>query len=532
MTKRKLGTAAVAAMLVAGLSACGANSSSSSGGAGSSGAASGGTLRIALGKPADNLDPQQYIGVWGVQSVIFEPLVNYGPNGKIEPGLAQSWTVSNGGKTYTFHLHPNVKFTDGTPCDARAVKWNFDRWIKVPDNVWLGVSKEFASDRAVDATTFQLNLKHPYVQALQELTYIRPVRMLSPASVTAKGAYKDPIGTGPFKLVSSNDQETVLVRNDAYWGPKPKIDKLDLKVITDSQSRLSALRAGDVDVIGGDYTAPMTPRDALTLQGASNVQVVDEPGSGTLILGFNEDKGPLRDIAVRRAVSLAVDRQAISKALYLGQAQPADSLFPPTVPFSGPHAAPPAPDPAQAKQLLDAAGWKLTGTTRSKNGTPLQLTLIASDEAMPGVRALSEVIQQELKGIGVDVQIKLLDHASKHDEIPKRRYDMTFFLTLGAPYDPFSTLTDLFDTRNDSGTDGKIFTDLHLNTLIDRALAADTPAQQTTAYDTLYGYLRDQAAFLPLVYTPRIWAHSTQVHGMTLPPTEYELPWAGISLGK
>lgn len=475
-----------------------------------------GTLRIALSTPAGDLDPQNYAGVWGVQSLIFEPLVKYTGEGKLEPGLATSFKVSPDGKRYTFTLREGVRFTDGTPLDAKALQWNLDRWIKSPDNDFLGINQYYSSGKVVDDSTYELTLKRAYPPALQELSYVRPVRLLSPTSVTASGQYDKPIGTGPYTLVSSSDTETVLARNEQYWGAKPVPGKIVLPTIYDAQSRLSALRSGQVDVIGGEYTAPLTTRDATTLRGAPGVKVIGAPGTETLMVAFNNTRAPFDDPAVRQAVGLVIDRTAIAKTLFAGQAQPTSNLFSKDVPYSG-ERRPIAPtDVAKAKALL--------------GGRTFKVTMVASEEALPGARAVAEVIQQEMKEIGFDVSIKLLDHASNHDELPKREYDLAFFRTLSAPYDPFTSLTDLFDTRIASGTDGKIFLSPELDKLIDTALQATNDTARTAAYQAVYDYLDEQHALVPIVELPRLWAYGNNALRIELPPTEYELPWQSAAV--
>ena len=160
-------------------------------------------MRVGVTVRAGNLDPHDYAGQFYVQDLLFEGLVKYERGGEIGPSLAESWEVSEDGKTYTFTLRQGVTFSDGTPLDAASVEWNFKRWAGKDDTEWLGVSRVFASVKVKDARTLVLKLKQPYPPALQELGYIRPVRMLSPKSVDAHGLYSTPVGTGPWVLRTS-----------------------------------------------------------------------------------------------------------------------------------------------------------------------------------------------------------------------------------------------------------------------------------------------------------------------------------------
>lgn len=498
------------------LAGCGAQSSASDSGSPRAATAGGDTVRVAVGQRAGNLDPHDYAGQFYVQDLLFEGLVKYEKNGEIAPSLAESWEISEDGRTYTFTLREGVRFTDGAPVDAAAVEWNFKRWAGKEDTEWLGLSRAYKAMKAVDPKTFELELSQPYPPALQELAYVRPVRLLSPKSVDEEGLYAEPVGTGPWVLEQSDRNGAAFTRNDRYWGAKPPHARLELDVIPDAQTRLSALRAGDVDVIGGEFTAPLTPRNALALKNASNVKLVTETGTGTLVLGFNEAKAPFDDQRLRAAVNKVIDRQGIAKALYFGFGEPAGNLFPASVPLSGARQAIPPVDKAAALQLVKEAGY---GPDK-----PLKVTLLSSEDAIPGGRAMAEVIQSALKEIGIQVQVRLVDHATRHKEIAKRAYDLAFYATYAAPYDPYGSFGAVFDSRTEIGVDGKIFMNAkELDPLIDAAFAA-TGDEREPAFEAIYRYLREQDAFVPLVYTQRIWAHGDGVETLTLPATEYELP--------
>ena len=146
-------------------------------------AADGKSLKLPLSRPAGNLDPQRYVAVWAVQDMIFDPLVHYARGGVLEPALAESWTVSDDSKVFTFKLRPNVVFSDGEPWNAETMKWNFERWIPKKDYNWLLVSENFDKIEVVDPMTVTLHLKKSTPTALIELAYVRPVRFLSPKSV-------------------------------------------------------------------------------------------------------------------------------------------------------------------------------------------------------------------------------------------------------------------------------------------------------------------------------------------------------------
>ncbi len=167
------------------------------------------TLRVAIKKPAGDLDLTRYLALWGVQDMIFDPLVKYGDGGKIEPALAESWTVSDDSKSYAFKLRQNVTFSDGSPWNSTVAKWNFERWIGKPDHSWLAISNFYDHLEVADDSTISLHFKEPVPSALQQLTIIRPVRFMSPTSIAPDGTFKEPIGTGPWKLEKNDEVSTI-----------------------------------------------------------------------------------------------------------------------------------------------------------------------------------------------------------------------------------------------------------------------------------------------------------------------------------
>jgi nickel transport system substrate-binding protein len=489
----------------------------------------GGTLRVAAGKAAGDLNPHKYNGLWSVQDLIFEPLVRYGQGGKFEPALASSWKLSEDGKTIRFDLRKGVTFQDGTPWDAAAMTWNLDRWISTGKNDWMNAARLFASYNVIDDHTVEILFKEPVLGLLNEFSYVRPSRFLSPKAVDGNGDYQKPVGTGPWVQESAGDDGSVFSRFEGYWGDKPAYGHLEIKVLPDSRSRMAALRAGDIDLTGGDFLAPIKSTEAATLKDAG-VPVVVEQGSATIVAGFNPQRNAaLADRSVREAINIGFDRQTISQVLYKDLAQPAGSLFPESVPLSGTRFPVPVRDIEKAKKLLEDAGWVGEGI-RQKDGKPLQIELVVSEEQLAGSRSLGEILQSQLGEAGIGITIRSVDHASRHSDIPARNFDMALFITFGAPYDPFGTIIGLLLSTYDNGVDGKLVVNPeHLDPLV---LAVKTASEANFAEVTqaVYDWLHDETAFLPLFYNPTIWAHTDRVKGFSSPPTEYDLPYEGVSL--
>lgn len=159
------------------------------------------TFTVAIGEDVAGLNPQGYDAHSFVAlAMMFEPLVRYGADGTIQPALAESWQASPDNLSWTFKLRQGATFQDGTPFNAEAAKWNFQRWVNVADHDWLPLSTKIAAIETPDSNTLVLQMKEPYYATLQELSLVRPVRFLSPKSVGTDGKFNKPIGTGPWKL--------------------------------------------------------------------------------------------------------------------------------------------------------------------------------------------------------------------------------------------------------------------------------------------------------------------------------------------
>ena len=202
-----------------------------------------------------DLNPHLYAGEMYAQEMLYETLVNITADG-YEGCLAESWDISEDGKTYTFHIRPGVKFSDGEVCDAYAIKANFDAIIENKDrHTWLEMMNLLVGVSAPDENTFVIELSEPYYPMLTELGVTRPFAMISPKAMK-NGSTKDGveayIGTGPYVLSEFvTDEYAIFTANPDYWGEQPAIKKITVKVIPDNQTRILALEKGEIDLIFG-----------------------------------------------------------------------------------------------------------------------------------------------------------------------------------------------------------------------------------------------------------------------------------------
>lgn len=512
---REVRVLAVLAAVALATAACGDDSDRAAEGGGAGGGAQ--TLRVAVAEPVGVLDPHAFTGNFIVLDMVYEPLVRYGTDGELEPGLAESWEVAEDGLTVTFDLRDDVVFHDGTAFDAEAVKWNLDRWVGGEDFSFFRTAEVIEEVTVVDDDTVELALSAPYEPLLQELTVNRPVRFLSPASAGDDDSFSTPVGTGPWAFESSSETEASLVRFDGYWGDESSIDQVDFSVIPDSQTRASALRAGEVDLIGGAYLAPINPVEAEDLSGGDDVVLMEGEPDTTFLLGFNTD-GPLGDQDVRDAVSLAIDLDAVHEAVYAGFGEPASTLFPPTVPDAGT-----TPDhvfdPDRARELLD--------------GETVEVTLLASDAGLGGQsdsRAVSQAVAAALEEVGIAATIDAVDGSTFFDEQAEGNYDLSFFTTFGAPYDPSSSVVSFLTAG--AGGHPPFASSPELDRLVDEALFAEGDDERADAYQAVFDELEQESSTVPLTYLPRLYAVGPDVEGFEAPATEYVLDLADVSIDR
>jgi peptide/nickel transport system substrate-binding protein len=317
-----------------------------------------GTFRIAVGVDLDTVDPIQMTTttVANMVDYVAETLTSLGPDGKVSPWLAESWTISPDGTVYTFKLRKGVVFHDGTPFDAKAVKWNFDR-LKDPSlRVPIRAPFPIKETEVVDASTVKVTLTRPSAPFVSALSWITSA-MVSPASADKDGnEYKNivhTVGTGPyvFKERKKGESFTVTI-NDKYWGKKPTYDTVVFRIVPEAATRESLILAGQVDLI---VLPPIA--DVPALQKNSTLKVLLAPSDRTIFISLNTSKPLLGDVRVRQALNYAVDKKAIIQNVLFGAADEMDAPMASSL-FGYCKAGNYEYNPAKAKQLLTEAGVK------------------------------------------------------------------------------------------------------------------------------------------------------------------------------
>jgi peptide/nickel transport system substrate-binding protein len=383
----------------------------------------GGTLTFAAGADPDSLDPQNTQSNPGeqVNRMMYENLLRFDVKMQLEPALAESWTSSKDGVVWTFKLRKGVKFHDGTPFDAKAVKYFFDRVLgdEKPFKASLYTPVVQAAE-VVDDSTVRVTLKQPFGAFLFIMAHSAG-GIVSPAAHQKWG--KDftlhPSGTGPFRFVEwVKGDHVTLERNDAYWGGRPNLDRVVVKTVREDQARVLMLESGDADLIVNIPTEEI-PR----LKKDPRFTIESSPTARALYIAINVKKKPLDDVRVRQALNHAVNREAIVKDLFQNNAQVITGHV---APLQNGYAQLPGYgyDPKKAKELLTQAGHP-----------SLKVKLWSPKGRYVKDYELAQAVQQDLAAVGVEATLSTMEWGAylAATKTPAEQTDRELFLLGWSP---------------------------------------------------------------------------------------------------
>ena len=476
-----------------------------------------------------DLNPHLYAGEMYAQEMLYETLVNITADG-YEGCLAESWDISDDGKTYTFHIRDGVKFSDGEVCDANAIKANFDAIIENKDrHTWLEMMNLLVGVSAPDDKTFVIELSEPYYPLLTELGVTRPFAMISPKAMK-DGSTEDGvnayIGTGPYVLTDFvTDEYAVFEANENYWGEQPKIKKITVKVIPDNQTRILALEKGEIDMIFGKNMIDADAINQYTGNDKFTVSLSDPTSTRQIVLNTTRDV--LADKEVRQALQHATNKQTISEGIFYGLEQPADTLFAKTVPYCDIDLEPYAYDVELAQSMLDEAGWVVgSDKIREKDGQKLNIDLLYNSDSVTE-KAIAEYLQSEYQKIGIALNIHGEEEQSYRDNMKAGNFDMVFNICWGTPYDPQSSLAAM---RAPVYGDYAAQLGLEDKADIDQAITDILVSTDETKRQELYTFvltrLHEDAVYIPLTYECNKAIYRSDLQGFHFTQTQYEVPFA------
>jgi ABC-type transport system substrate-binding protein len=356
-------------------------------------------LVIGIGVDADTLNPQEQTTslIINMTDLLYDTLFYQNPEGKLEPRLASKVDVSKDGLTYTLHLRKDVKFSDGTPFDAKVMKLTVDRALdpkmSVPQRSQINMIKE---SKIVDDYTLELVLSYPFAPFMPTLSMF-VLSPISPAAIQKYGqdVRQNPVGAGPYVLKEwVKGDRIVLTRNETYYGKKPTVEKLTFKIVPETATREAMLRSGQIDIC---YKP--SPSNLAALKADANITVDMPLDSRTIFMGLNYQKGVTKNKLVRQAFNYAVDKDAIVKKILFDTAVKMEGPCSPIM--FGYHKMQKQWDynPEKAKQLLKEANFDFNQTVAMR--TPQGRYLFDMQ--------VSEYVQACLQAIGVKVELRTYD---------------------------------------------------------------------------------------------------------------------------
>ncbi|MDQ2858602.1 MAG: ABC transporter substrate-binding protein [Candidatus Eremiobacteraeota bacterium] len=511
---------AFAATLLAALTCAGC-------GGGSSARIAGPVLVVARVKDATSLDPAHETDGLSltVTQEIYQNLVRFKPGTfDIEPGAAVAWKTARDGKSWTFRLARGLRFSDGTPLDARAVKFNFDRWRNTRDpnrgNFPYGYyasmfggfddNSVITSVEAPDPSTVVIRLKVPFGPLLRDVA-MPSFALGSPSAIRRGGEAfgRMPVASGPYRLAEwDRDDHILLTANPRWSGPKPRYPNVYLLDIPDQSTSVLEMQKGDVDML-----IDPRPDDAKALARQRDVRLYHPPSNNVSYLALNLDKKPFDNVLVRRAIAYAIDKQGLVRSFYAQGTVVADNWTPPGMLGENPAVKAYPHDLTAAKALLARAGVARFSTQLYYPTAPRPY--------MPEPQRIAESIQADLRALGIDVTLEPFEFAIFLHHVQNGDHPMCLIGWSGDNGDPDNFMYPLLD--QDSAVKGQaqnysFWRDPAFHKLMLAGQQTSDEGKRRVIYRQANAMIHDQAPAIPLAHSVVSFAAKTSVGGVTTSP--------------
>ncbi len=490
------------------------------------------TLVYGMASPFDTLDvtttTSSYVGRMGLHVV--DPLVWSVRAGEYAPSLATSWTVSPDATAYTFNLRDDVKFHDGTPLTAEAVKVTFDRIVDPATKAQTAFSFIGPYDRSevLGPRQVRVRFKRPYAAFLNAAS-TPYLGIISPTALRRYGADFGPVvfvSTGPFSIQSyQSGQEITLIRNINYnWAPRvhkhngpPYLQRMVFRIITEPSTRLATLETGETHFI---EDVPPDDLERVKRNPRLNVIEVPQAGSGWSVM-FNQQRPPTNELAVRRAFQLTIDKEALAKAVWSGVHKAACSPLTPNLFGFDPETCKKYPrNVDQARRVLEEAGWQMgPDGIRAKGGQRLVVDYYFRTEN-PKLREMTAFIQAQMKPVGVDVQLRGLAGPAYFQAVRTGLHHVQYWWDTGT--DPGQMLRILFHSSNaGGGSNRNNYRNAEMDTLIDQIGAEGNPQKRRELLVKAQQKVLDEQVMIFLTDPPSLFAHQRTV-------SDVWVDWGGL----
>jgi len=473
-----------------------------------------------------SLDPHAVTAVndFRILVNVYDGLVQYKTGTlQVEPALAKSYEVSDDGLVYTFTLREGVTFHDGSPLDAEAVVFNFERMLDEEhpyhDTGPFPLSFFFSAGdtvEAVDADTVRFTLDEPYAPFLSNLAYPTGL-IVSPAAVREHGEDfgRNPSGTGPFRVVEwEANQRVVAERNPDWWGGAPALEAVVFRPITDANTRVAEMLSGGIDVM------VETPPDALArFRDDASFDVHEQAGPHLWFLILNTREGPFSDKRVRQAANYAIDKQALARDILQGTAEVAAGPTPPAFDWAHNDALQPYPhDPQKARALLEEAGY---------DGEPLTFYVTEGGSGMLDPVAMGTAIQADLEAVGMPTRIETYEwntFLSRVNPGLEGKADMAEMAWMTNDPDtlPFLTLRSEAMPRS-GGFNSGYYSNREVDELLERARTSTDQAERARLYKQMQAIVHEDAPWVFVANWKQNAVTSARVEDFALQPSFFLL---------
>ncbi len=483
------------------------------------------TLTYGMSLPPDTLDVTvtTSTGVGRIGLHVVDPLVWQVRPGEFAPGLATSWTASPDATAYTFTLRDDVKFQDGTPLTAEALKVTFDRIVdpNTKSQTAFSFIGPYDKTEVLSRNQARVRFKHPYA-AFLDAASTPYLGIISPAALKKYGADFGPVvfvSTGPYSIQSyQTGTEVVLVRNINYnWASRvfkhngpPYLQRITYKIIIEQSTRLATLETGETQFIDD---VPTTDVERLKANRNYVVLEIPQAGSGWSLM-FNQQRQPANDLAVRRAIQLSVDKEGMAKAVWNGVYKPACSPLTPNLFGFDPETCKKyARNVDQARRVLDEAGWQMgPDGIRTKGGQRLTLDFYFQAENIKN-REMAAFVQASVKPIGIDIALQSRARPAYFAAVRQGQHHIQFWWETGT--DAGEILRILFHSSNaGGGTNRNNYRNADMDKLIEQIEGEVDPKKRKELLVKAQQKVMDEAIMAFLVDPPSIYAHHRTLSGI------------------
>ncbi|MHC4897324.1 MAG: ABC transporter substrate-binding protein [Planctomycetota bacterium] len=452
---------------------------------------------------AEKLTPLRYTGGFEPKTMIYETLVRRGHDGRLVPGLAESWSFEDKGRRVRFVLREGARFHDGTPVTAAVVRQHFRRWIGFPEHRWLPSNARIKDVTVESDRVFRVVMDRPWA-VLPDLCAVNPCAIVGPGARDGEGEFVRPVGTGAFRFVAAHGGKRWSV--EPFGAADAKRTPIDVMVFPRGGNELpiDALLRGEIEVFVGGWDEDLPAERLRDLERDPGIRVVAVPGSSVVSLRFRLTDGPTADLEVRRRIAAAISRSEIIRRAEGGYADPCTAWAAPAVKlwprvrnrsYRG------------ASPGVEANARRSPGTGPSTATKPIRIAVGRNDRTA----RVAHIVAEQLTRAGLRATVV----EGREGDVA----DITVGVSHGVPYDPHMTFGS---GRRGRGVPQK------LRELVDEAAATPGEEARIAIYARIQELLDREVLMVPLHAPRRLALHTADVEGIRLGMDMYHVDLTGL----